>query len=475
MNKYKVVIGIEMHCGIKSNTKVFTKGKNEYEKVANINVSHGDFAFPGILPIVNKECVRKAILMALILKCKVPEYLYFDRKNYYYPDLPKSYQITQVHNPIGVNGKITIDCDDYTKDILIHDIHLEEDTSSLDHYSDATLIDYNRAGVPLLELVTEPCINSADEALAFLEEMRRVYKFADVSDADIAKGQIRCDVNISIMNKDDKELGTRVEIKEINSFAGIYEAINYEVERQSKLKDEGRYDEVVAETRRYDEETGTTIRMRSKDDKVDYKIFIDPNIPKFKISNTWLEEIKKSIPVLPRDRKINYINNLGISSKNANIIIKEKDYSDYLEECLKLNMDAKIVSNWLTGDILAYLNKYDISLNEFYLKPVLLKQIIDALMSKKISSKQAKDIFNKCLEEKKDPINYLEKDNMQKNDSMELENIIKNIISNSKSQVDDYKNGHTNLFNYFVGQVMKETKGKANPIVTKQLLKKYLD
>lgn len=475
MSKYKAVIGLEMHCEMKSNTKVFSSAKNSYSDIANINVNPVDMAFPGILPVLNKECVRKAIMAALILNCKVPEYMYFDRKNYYYPDLPKGYQITQLHDPVGVNGSIKIDCNGVTKEIKIHDIHLEEDAASMEHFSDVSLINYNRAGVPLLELVTEPCIESPEEAVAFLEEMRRIYQYADISEADTKKGQIRCDVNVSIMDKDSNELGTKVEVKNVNSFGNIYETIKYEIERQSKLKDEGRYDEVVQETRRFDEETGTTIRMRTKADAIDYKYFVEPNIPKFKIDSNLVEEIKKCIPVLPNERKIKYINEYGLSEYDANIIIKNKEYADYFEECVSLGMDKKIVANYLIVQIIAYLNKEAISLNEFYLKPNLLNQIISELEKGNISSKQAKDIFNKALEEEKEPKNFISKDNVQISDSNELTIIIDNILKNNTSQVEAYKGGKTNLFDYFVGQVMKETRGKANPSLTKEILKDKLD
>ena len=475
MSKYKAVIGLEMHCEMKSNTKVFSSAKNSYSDIANINVNPVDMAFPGILPVLNKECVRKAIMAALILNCKVPEYMYFDRKNYYYPDLPKGYQITQLHDPVGVNGSIKIDCNGVTKEIKIHDIHLEEDAASMEHFSDVSLINYNRAGVPLLELVTEPCIESPEEAVAFLEEMRRIYQYADISEADTKKGQIRCDVNVSIMDKDSNELGTKVEVKNVNSFGNVYETIKYEIERQSKLKDEGRYDEVVQETRRFDEETGTTIRMRTKADAIDYKYFVEPNIPKFKIDSNLVEEIKKCIPVLPNERKIKYINEYGLSEYDANIIIKNKEYADYFEECVSLGMDKKIAANYLIVQIIAYLNKEAISLNEFYLKPNLLNQIISELEKGNISSKQAKDIFNKALEEEKEPKKFISKDNAQISDSNELTIIIDNILKNNTSQVEAYKGGKTNLFDYFVGQVMKETRGKANPSLTKEILKDKLD
>lgn len=475
MSNYKAVIGLEMHCEMLSNAKVFSRAKNEYSDIPNINVRELDMGFPGTLPVLNKEVVKKSILAALILNCEIPEYMYFDRKNYYYPDLPKGYQITQTHNPVGINGSIKINCGDYEKEVLIHDIHLEEDSASMDHFSDVSLINYNRSGVPLLELVTEPCLSNADEAVAFLEEIRRIYQYTNISLADTKKGQIRCDVNVSIMDFDATELGTKVEVKNVNSFSNVYDTINYEIERQSKLKDEGRYDEVVQETRRFDEESGTTVRMRSKADAVDYKYFVEPNIPKYKINKEVVDEIRKNIPELPSERKRKYIKEYSLSEYDANIIIKNKEYADYFEECVKLGMDKKVAANYLIVNIIAYLNREFITLNEFYLKPELLNQIIKELQNGNISSKQAKEIFNKSLEEKREPKEFISKDNAQISDSNELDNIINNILENNPSQVEDYKNGKTNLFDYFVGRVMKETRGKANPVLTKELLKNKLE
>ena len=475
MGKYKAVIGLEMHCELTSNTKVFSSAENSYNDTPNANVRPVDMAFPGTLPVVNIECIRKALLMSMVLNCTQPEYMYFDRKNYYYPDLPKGYQITQMHAPVGINGKITIDVGGKDKEVLIHDIHLEEDSASLDHYRDISLIDYNRAGVPLLELVTEPCFYSAEEAVAFLEYMRRIYQYCGVSEADTKKGQIRCDVNVSIMDEDATELGTKVEMKNINSFANVYDAINYEIKRQTELKDAGRYDEVEQETRRFDEETGTTIRMRSKVDAIDYKYFVEPNIPKYKITKEWLEEIKKAIPMLPRERKEHYINKLGLSEYDANIIIKEKDYANYFEECVDIGINPKTAANYLIVQIIAYLNKEGIALKDFYLTPKLLYQITSELDKGTISSKQAKDIFNKAIMERKEPKTYITSENVQISDTDALNSIIDNILANNESQIEAYHNGKTNLFDYFVGQVMKETRGKANPTIVKDILRKKLD
>ncbi|MBQ7140675.1 MAG: Asp-tRNA(Asn)/Glu-tRNA(Gln) amidotransferase subunit GatB [Bacilli bacterium] len=475
MSKYKAVIGLEMHCELKSNSKVFSSAENSYSEIANSNIRPVDMAFPGTLPVANKKSIRDAIKMAMVLNCEVPEYMYFDRKNYYYPDLPKGYQITQFDSPVGVNGHIEIECNGEFIPIDIHDIHLEEDAASMDHLYDTSVIDYNRAGVPLLELVTEPCIHSAEEAVAFLEHMRSAYKYCDVSEADTKKGQIRCDVNVSIMEEDATEFGTRVEIKNINSFGNVYDAINYEIKRQSELKDAGRYDEVEQETRRFDEESGTTIRMRSKADAIDYKYFVDPNLPKYKITNEWLEEIREEIPKLRNERKQEYMSNYSLSDYDATILVKEKEISDYFEKCIEIGMDPKEACNWVNVNIIAYINKYELEIKDIYLTPEMLKFIVDNIKNGTISSKQAKEVFFKVLDEKKEPSNFISKENAQISDVNELEKIIDEIIGYSSSQVEQYRSGKDRLFDYFVGQVMKNTRGKANPIITKELLHKKLD
>ena len=471
---YQAVIGLEMHCEIKSNSKVFSRAKNEYNDTPNINVRPVDMGFPGTLPVVNKECIKKAIKMALILDCQIPEVMIFDRKNYSYPDLPKGFQITQANKPVGINGKIEIECNGQMIPITLQDIHLEEDAASLDHLYDTSMIDYNRSGVPLLEVVTNPCLHSADEAVAFLEHMRRIYKYCDISEADTKKGQIRCDVNVSIMPENSSILGTKVEVKNINSFGNVYDTIIYEINRQTSLMNSGKGNEIIQETRRFDEETGQTIAMRSKVDAIDYKYFIEPNLPPYPISNDWVEEIKAEIPMLATERKKLYIEKYNLSEYDAQNIIKEIEYANYFEECLALDINPKIAANWLTVQILAYINKYEINLDRFYLKPHLLKQIIEAIDNSTISSKQAKEIFFKALNDNKEPKSYLTEETMQVSDEDELGNIIKQILADNQVQVEQYHNGKDNLFDYFVGQVMKITKGKANPSLTKELLKKEL-
>lgn len=471
--KLHVVIGLEMHCELKSNSKVFSSGKNSYSDTANENISPVDMAFPGILPILNKYNVEQAIKMAYILNCDIAKYMLFDRKHYYYPDLPKGYQITQCTRPVGINGYIEYDLNNEIKKAYITDIHLEEDAAALDHMFNSSTIDYNRAGVPLLEVVTEPCFKSAEEALAFLENMIKIYQYTNISDADTKKGQVRCDVNVSLANEKGEYVTPRTEVKNVNSLSNIYNAIKYEEERQSDAYF-NHSEELVQETRRYDEETNTTIRMRTKVDAIDYKYFVEPNIPPYVITKQHIDDLIKEIPELPLSRKLRYLNEYNLSLEDANTIVKNKEISNYYDECIEIGLDKIQAANWLTVNILGELNKSNISIKDFYITPKYLKQIIDAINSNTISSKQAKEIFSKAILENKEPKEYLS-ENSQISDELYLRELIENIISNNQEQKLAYLNGKSNLFDYFVGQVMKETRGKANPNITKELLNELLN
>ena len=479
MDKYKVLIGLEMHCEIsETNTKVFSSAENSYNDVPNSNIRPVDMAFPGTLPVVNKEAVRKALMASMILGCKQPEYMYFERKNYYYPDLPKGFQITQETKPapVGIYGKLDFECNGEVKTVRINNLHLEEDAASSDHYSSYSTIDYNRAGVPLLELVTEPDIHSADEAVAFLETMRSIYQYSNISEADSKKGQIRCDVNVSIMDKDKDETdasnwGTKIEIKNVNSFGGVRDAINYEIERQIEAKEDGTYDEMEQQTRRWDEESGTTIYMRSKVDAIDYKYFVEPNIPKFKISKEWLEEIRKAIPKLAGGRKEIYINEYNLSDYDATNLVKEREISDYFEETLKEEVDPKMASNWITSVILGHLNKNDISIKQIFVTPVMLSELIKMVDSGKISSKQAKEVLYKALMDEKEPSKIVEEEGMQQiGDEDSIKTIVLEVLEEQPNAIEQYKNGRTNIVDFLVGQVMKKTRGQANPAMTRTMM-----
>ena len=470
---YKTVIGLEVHCELKSNSKNFSRSRNSYSTIPNSNVSVVDLGMPGILPVVNKEAVKNSIKMALAMHCRVPEYLTFERKNYFYPDLPKGYQITQFKHPIGINGYVMINVNGEDKKVLIHDTHLEEDTASLDHYNTYSLLDYNRCGVPLLETVTEPCLNSADEAVAFLEGLRSIFLYCDTSYARSDRGQIRCDVNVSLMREGDTELGTKVEMKNINSFSSVREAIICEVKRQTEILNRG--EKVLQETRRFDEVKGETYSMRSKEDAIDYRYFTDPNLPPIKIDREWIKEIKESIPRLHNERYHIYTKEYLLNEKDASTIVRDKKISDYYEKCLKLGGDAVIVSNWLTGSVIAYMNKFDLSIEDIKLTPKMLVDLIELINKGKISGKQGKEVLEKVMDTGEEPEVIVEKLGIsQIGDENTIREIVLEVMHENENLVEDYKNGKR-VFDYFIGQIMKKTRGRANPALTSRILKEELD
>lgn len=482
--EYKVLIGLEMHCEIsKTKSKVFSSAKNGYNNAPNTNIRPVDMAFPGTLPVVNKEAVKKALMASMMLSCKQPEYLYFERKNYYYPDLPKGYQITQETKPapIGSYGELVYECNEELKTVRINNIHLEEDSASTDHYTSVSKMDYNRAGVPLLELVTESDFRSADEAVAFLETMRTNYQYADISEADSKKGQIRCDVNVSIMDasldaSNPENWGTKVEIKNVNSFGGVRDAINYEIQRQIALKETNEYDTMEQQTRRWDEETGTTVYMRNKVDAIDYKYFIDPNIPKIKLDSSWLEEIKKQIPVLAFARKQKYKNVYGLSNYDATILVKEKNIADYYEECISYGVSPKSACNWITSIILGYINKYELKITDIFVTPKMLSDLIQVLEKGNISSKQAKEVLYDSLIQDKEPLQIIEEKGIcQMGNDEEILKIVKEVFEENPDAKEQYRGGKTNIVDFLVGQVMKKTRGKANPAMAMQFIKEELE
>ena len=468
---YKVTIGLEVHCEVKTNSKNFSSSKNTYSEYPNENIDTVDIGLPGILPVANKEAFRKSLMMALALNCKTPDVVMFDRKNYYYPDLPKGYQITQMEKPVGVDGYVMINVNGEDKKIGIHDIHLEEDTAAMEHFSDYSLIDYNRAGVPLLETVTTPSIHSADEAIAFLETLKGIFLYTGVSEARTDRGQMRVDVNISL-SKDDT-LGTRTEMKNINSFNNVRLAIETEIKRQTEVLENG--GEIVQETRRFDEEKMQTFAMRSKVDAVDYKYYIEPNIPPIRIEDSWIEEIKKDIPMLQYDRIQKYMSEYELTRYDSTIIVKDKAVSDYFEETIKLGCNPKSSANWITSVILGHLNKNDLKITDIYLTPKMLVELIDMVDSGKISSKQSKQVFAKCLEENKEPSKVVKELGMtQITDDKTIRDIVVKVLDEHPDLIEDHRKGK-NTFDFFVGQVMKATRGQANPGLTANIIREEIE
>jgi len=468
---YKVTIGLEVHCELTTNTKNFSSAPNEYSKFPNEHVATVDLGLPGILPIANKEACRKSLLTSMALHCETPQKIIFDRKNYYYPDLPKGYQITQNTRPMGINGYLDILVGDEEKRVLIHDLHLEEDTASLEHRGNFTLIDYNRSGVPLMEIVTEPCISSAEEAVTFLEDLRDLFLYLKVSEARSDLGEMRCDVNISL-SKDDT-LGTKVEMKNINAFSSVKAAIDYEIKRQSKLLDKG--EKVVQETRRIASD-GKTYSMREKVDAVDYKYFLEPNIPAVKVEDDYIEDVRGELPELKLDRIKRYIG-LGIDREDAYTLSKNRDISDYFDKVIKGVKDVKLAVNFMTTAIISTLNKKEISIDELDLQPYELSELIGLIEKDELSIDNGKKILYEAILKKISPIELINKQNIKQiNDDDELLKLINSLMDKNSEQVRQYvEEDNIHIINFFIGQVMKESNRQANPNRSKELIKEELE
>lgn len=471
---YKVVIGLEVHCELETKSKNFSPAPNMFTEAHNINVATVDLGLPGILPVANKEAAKRALFTAMALHCETPDEVIFDRKNYYYPDLPKGYQITQNTKPMGINGYLDILVNGHIKRVDIHDLHLEEDTASLEHYPKYSLIDYNRSGIPLMEIVTEPCMESADEAVTFLEDLRDVFLYLGVSEARSNYGQMRCDVNISLMKDTDTKLGTKVEMKNINAFNNVRAAIEYEIKRQSEILNRG--EKVVQETRRIAED-GKTYSMREKVDAVDYKYFIEPNIPSTPITDDFLYELKSELPELKLDRYFKYIEKYDISEYDATILSKERSVADYFESVISSGCDVSLAVNFVTTTILSTINKLDIKIDELFITPDMLSGVINYVASGKMSLDAAKKLLYKAIDEMVDPNELIKKESLvQINDKDELLTLIRSCMDENLEVVRQYvEDGNMSAGNFFIGQVMKKSNRQANPNISKELIFEELE
>ena len=457
----KPTIGIEVHVELKSLSKVFSNSKNNFNDPVNTNVNVIDLAYPGSLPRLNKEVINMAIKACLALNCDVTRLMHFDRKNYFYADLPKGFQITQQDTPIGTNGYIEIE---NGKKIRIERLHIEEDTCKSIH-SKETLLNFNRAGVPLLEIVSKPDIHSGLEAVQYVEKLRETLLYLGISDVKIEEGSMRCDVNVSVSDNDT--LGTKCEIKNIGSISNVKTAIDYEVSRQTELLKNG---EIIKEqTRRYDDKTKTTILMRYKETGNDYRYFPEPDIPYFEITDEWLREIEKQMPILTDELKEKY-EKLNINPQNIQTLISNRSLCMFLESVID-SVDAVIASNILTSDISGYLNKNIVSIEDTKLTKEKFIELINMLKKEQLSSKQTKQIIPYLLETDKSISSLIEELGLvQITDNTKLQEIISNVINKNQESVNDYKNGHENALKYLMGQIMKESKGQANPKLVNELL-----
>ncbi len=471
---YKAVIGLEVHCELDTKSKNFCSSPNTFSETPNINVGCVDLGLPGILPVVNKEAVRKSLLTAMALNCDNPDEVLFDRKNYFYPDLPKGYQITQVTKPMGKNGYLDIIVNDKKVRVELEQLHLEEDTASLEHCSKYSLIDYNRSGIPLMEIVTKPCIPNSDVAVRFLEELRDVFLFLGVSEAKSNYGQMRCDVNVSVMKVDAKELGTKVEMKNINAFSSVRDAIEYETKRQIELLESG--GKVIQETRRIGED-GKTYSMREKVDAVDYKYFIEPNMVPVKLSDEYYEELRKSLPLLKLERYEKYLNEYSLSEYDSEVLSSKRDISDYFDEVLSYGSDLGLTVNFVTSSILSTINKLEININELFITPKMLSGVIDKVSSGDMSLDHGKKILYKAIDEGIDPNEIIKKENLKQiNDRDTLVKLFEKVKLDNMDRVNQYlDDGNTSVYNFFVGKMMKESNRCANPNISLDIIKEELE
>ncbi len=467
MNNYKTTVGIEVHAELKTKTKMFSGSANHYGKMANTCTNVIDLGYPGVLPTVNKEAIHLGLRAALVLNCHINKHMHFDRKNYFYPDNPKNYQITQNRTPIGVNGYVEINTENGPKKIRIHDIHIEEDTCKSIHSSDKSLLDFNRAGVPLVEIVTEADIESDKEAVLYLEKLRELLLYADVSDCKIEEGSMRCDVNVSVSNTD--KLNTKVEVKNIGSISNVGVAIRYEEKRQIELYENN--ETFKEQTRRFDDKTMSTVLMRIKETGNDYRYFPEPDIPYIDLSDEYIEETKNNLPLRADERREIY-KNAGMSDINIEKIIQNRTISDYLNKFDNINL--VIASNLLLGDIAAYLNKTDLKIDETSLTDKKFADLVNYLNDGKINSKIVKEILDDVMEQSKDIDEILKDHDVKELKEEELIKIIENVLDNNTQSVNDYKNGNERAIKFLMGQIMKETKGNANPELVIQKLKDML-
>ena len=472
--KWEVVIGLEVHAQVTSNSKLFSGSSTKFGAEPNTQVSLVDSAFPGMLPVINEYCIQQAVKTGLGLNAKINSYSVFDRKNYFYADLPQGYQISQYKNPIVGEGKITLDLPDGTKTIGIERLHLEQDAGKSIHDLDPsnTYVDLNRSGVALMEIVSKPDLRSPDEVNAYVKKLRSIMRYLGTCDGNMQEGSLRADVNVSVRKEGDKELGTRCEIKNVNSIKFMQMAIAYEAQRQVELLESGK--SIDQETRLFDTKKNETRSMRSKEDAHDYRYFPDPDLLPLNLDKELIENIKKNLPELPDQKKERFIKDYSLNAYEANVLVSEKEISDYFEEVIK-NSDIKLAKNWIMGDLFASLNDKNISISESPVTAKKMSQLIDSISSGIISGRTAKEVFEVMKETGEEPNKIIESKGLQqKSDPKELEAIIEKILTENKDKVDQYKSGKDKLFGFFVGQVMKVSGGKANPQLVNEILKKKL-
>ncbi|MBS3976269.1 MAG: Asp-tRNA(Asn)/Glu-tRNA(Gln) amidotransferase subunit GatB [Syntrophomonadaceae bacterium] len=470
---YQPVIGLEVHVELKTNSKIFCACSTQFGGEPNTSVCPVCLGLPGTLPVLNQRVVELATLAGLALGCQIASFSKFDRKNYYYPDLPKNYQISQSGLPIAFGGCLEIEVNGKKKAVGIARVHMEEDAGKLIHEGSHSFVDYNRSCVPLIEIVTEPDLRSAEEAKAYLEQLKLILQYIDVSDCKMEEGSLRCDANVSIMPVGSEKLGTKAEIKNMNSFRAVQRALEYEIKRQiDEIRSGGR---IIQETRSWDENKGITFSMRSKEQAHDYRYFPDPDLVPLVIDGDWVGKMRQNLPELPQARRERLVRDYGLPDYDAGVITGSKALADFFDECVLLYPDAKTVSNWVMGELLRLLNSSNVEIQKAKISPHGLAELLKLIEIGTISGKLAKTIFEEIFASGKMPTEVIrEKGLSQISDTGEIAAVVIKVLSANPSVVQDFKAGKEKALGFLVGQVMKETMGKANPAVVNQLLKERL-
>lgn len=472
---YELVVGLEVHCQLNTNSKAFCGCSTEFGKPANTNVCPVCLALPGALPVLNRRVVEDAVKLGLATDCTIARQSILARKNYFYPDLPKGYQISQYEEPVCSEGMIHVDTDEGRKDIRLVRIHVEEDAGkSIHDIGDDTFIDVNRCGVPLLEIVSYPDIRSAKEASAYLQKLRQIVKYLGVSDGNMEEGSLRCDANVSVRLKGAEEYGTRTEIKNMNSFKSVEKAIEYEAQRHIDVLESG--GKIVQETRLWDADKQETRSMRGKEFAHDYRYFPDPDLVPVQIDDEMLERMKLELPEFSEARSERFVREFGIPDYDAGVLTAEREVADYFENVVRSSGDAKAASNWVMGEVLRTLKEKNIPVASFSVSPERLGGLIGLIAGGTISNTIAKQVFERMQETADDAKAIVEKEGLaQVSDTSEIEKVVQDIIDANAGQVEQYRSGKTRIFGFFVGQCMKAMKGKANPVVVNEILKRKLE
>jgi aspartyl-tRNA(Asn)/glutamyl-tRNA(Gln) amidotransferase subunit B len=468
---FETVIGLEVHVELKTKSKIFCGCQTDFGAPPNTNVCPICLGHPGTLPVLNKEAVELALRAATALNCKINQDCKFDRKNYFYPDLPKGYQISQYDQPIGEHGYIEIDVNGERKRIGIVRVHLEEDAGKSMHAADGshTLVDYNRTGVPLIEIVSEPDIRSPEEARLYLEGIKSIMQYCGISDCRMEEGSLRCDANISLRPVGQQEFGQKAELKNMNSFRNVQKGLEYEVQRQAEILSSG--GTVVQETRRFDEATQTTVSMRSKEEAHDYRYFPEPDLVRLRVDDEWLDRVRASLPELPLEKRDRYMKELQLPAYDAGVLTSDIDIANYFEAVVEAGVDPKSASNWVMSDVLGYVNAEGLTIQQFPVKAEQLAGLIQEIASGKISIKQGREVFKIMCETGKDAAVVIrEKGFEQISDEGALVAIVEEAIAKNPKSVEDYRAGKEKALGALVGQVMKATKGKANPAVVNKMI-----